>query len=130
VADEIHLAMRHAFQVDDLQPACPGAIGNAVTPDHGYEPATLLQHADIAMYQAKEGRDSGVQLYDNRDNQHSHRRLALASALKEAVDAGELTVHYQPKADLRTNRVIGVEALLRWEHARYGAVPPDEFIPL
>jgi diguanylate cyclase (GGDEF)-like protein len=130
VAIEIQLAMQQPFQVDELQLAVTGAIGIAVTPDHGDDPATLLQHADIAMYQAKEGRDSGVQLYDNRDNQHSHRRLALASALKEALDGGELSVHYQPKADLRTNRVVGVEALLRWEHPRYGAVPPDEFIPL
>jgi len=130
VAISIQLAMQQPFQVDELQLAVTGAIGIAVTPDHGDDPATLLQHADIAMYQAKEGRDSGVQLYDNRDNQHSHRRLALASALREAVDAAELTVHYQPKADLRTNRVIGVEALLRWEHPRYGPVPPDEFIPL
>ena len=66
----------------------------------------------------------------HRGNQHSHRRLALTSALKEAVDAGDLAVHYQPKAELRTGRVLGVEALLRWEHKRYGAVPPDEFIPL
>ena len=130
VAIEIQLAMQQPFQVDELQLAVTGAIGIAVTPDHGDDPATLLQHADIAMYQAKEGRDGGVQLYDVRDNQHSHRRLALAGALKEAFDARELTVHYQPKADLRTNQVVGVEALLRWEHPRYGAVPPDEFIPL
>jgi diguanylate cyclase (GGDEF)-like protein len=98
VAIEIQFAMQQPFQVDELQLAVTGAIGIAVTPDHGDDPATLLQHADIAMYQAKEGRDSGVQLYDNRDNQHSHRRLALAGALKEVVDAGGLTVHYQPKA--------------------------------
>jgi diguanylate cyclase (GGDEF)-like protein len=130
VAIEIQVAMQQPFSVDELQLAVTGAIGIAITPDHGEDPATLLQHADIAMYQAKDGRDSGVQLYDNRHNQHSHRRLALASALKEAVDAGGLNVFYQPKADLRTGRVVGVEALLRWEHPRYGAVPPDEFIPL
>jgi diguanylate cyclase (GGDEF)-like protein len=130
VAIDIQLAMNQPFTVDDLQLAVTGAIGIAVTPDHGDDPATLLQHADIAMYQAKEGRDSGVQLYETHHNQHSHRRLALASALKEAVDGEQLMVFYQPKADLRSGRVVGVEALLRWEHPRYGSVPPDEFIPL
>jgi diguanylate cyclase (GGDEF)-like protein len=130
VAIRIQLALQQQFTVHELQLDVRAAIGIAVTPDHGEDPASLLQHADIAMYQAKENPDSGVQLYDHDQNRHSFRRLTLAGELKNAVDDESLAVYYQPKAEFSTGRIVGVEALLRWEHPDHGPVPPDEFVPL
>jgi EAL domain-containing protein (putative c-di-GMP-specific phosphodiesterase class I) len=81
------------------------------------------------MYQAK-GSDSGVALYDNEQNQHSQRRLTLAAELRTAIDDGTLEVHYQPMADLASGRLLGVEALVRWQHPAYGPIPPEEFVPV
>ncbi len=130
IAIDIQTALQEPFIVDRMQLAVTAAIGIAVAPAHGNEVSALLQHADIAMYNAKEIGDGGVEVYDADQNRHSTRRLALAAELQTAIANGELEVFYQPKADLRTGALVGVEALLRWEHAKHGAIPPDEFVPL
>jgi diguanylate cyclase (GGDEF)-like protein len=129
-ATRIQHTIRQPFEIDDLHLAIAGSIGVAVAPLHGTDTVALLQHADIAMYQAKAAADTGIALYDNRQNDHSERRLTLAAELREAIDADALEVYYQPKADLATGNLVGLEALLRWTHPRYGPVPPDEFVPL
>ena len=128
-AEELLVALEQPFPVGDLNLEVGASIGVVLSPDHGTDAATLLQRADVAMYAAKEAR-SGVELYNPDHDEYSPRRLVLANELRHAIDRGQLTVHYQPKADLRTGEVTGVEALLRWHHPEYGFIPPDEFIPL
>jgi diguanylate cyclase (GGDEF)-like protein len=105
------------------------SIGLAAAPEHGDDGQTLLRHADVAMYAAKEHR-SGLRLYDPALDVNSPQRLALIADLRTAVERRDLTVAFQPKVDPRTDRVVGAEALARWHHPTLGPVPPDEFIPL
>ena len=105
------------------------SVGIAVCPDHATEPATLLQRADVAMYQAKSAR-SGWQLYIFRPGEHGRDRLQTIQDLRTALDQSQFLLHYQPKVDLRTGRVAGVEALVRWRHPGQGLLYPDTFLPL
>jgi diguanylate cyclase (GGDEF)-like protein/PAS domain S-box-containing protein len=106
------------------------SIGVAVYPRDGGDPDTLLMNADAAMYRAKETGKNNVQFYTQEMNGSLEEKLALLDGLRKALDERQLTVVYQPKADLATGRVFGVEALLRWHHPERGPVRPDVFIPL
>ena len=117
------------FAVGGLSLSVYASVGVAVAPEHGSDPTTLLQRADVAMYSAKAS-SGGVEVYAPDRDRHSVRRLALSGDLHHAIEAGQLVVHYQPKADLSTGMVVGAEALVRWQHPSLGLVPPDEFIPL
>jgi EAL domain-containing protein (putative c-di-GMP-specific phosphodiesterase class I) len=101
----------------------------ALYPEHGNDPEELLQHADIAMYVAKDTH-AGFVLFDPTQDQHSPRRLALLGELRRAIDQHQLLLHYQPKVDTHSGQVLGVEALVRWQHPTHGLIPPGEFIPL
>ena len=105
------------------------SIGIAVAPQHGTSLDALLQHADVAMYVAKET-GTGVEQYDVGRDRNSPSRLVMLGELRRALADGELEVHYQPQAQLASGRVTGVEALVRWRHPERGLVPPDEFVPL
>ncbi len=105
------------------------SIGVALAPDHGCGPEVLLQRADVAMYVAKRAR-TGVEVYAPESDRNDVRQLELVSALRRDVESDRLDVQYQPKADLRTGRIAGVEALVRWTHDGLGAIGPDEFVPL
>jgi diguanylate cyclase (GGDEF)-like protein/PAS domain S-box-containing protein len=105
------------------------SIGIALYPEHGTDGATLLQHADVAMYVAKNNRTS-VEVYSADTDQCSLRDPKIASALRSAVDNGDLELFYQPKVRLSDLKCVGVEALARWTHPEYGAVLPAEFIAL
>ncbi|MCW2614154.1 MAG: GGDEF-domain containing protein [Frankiales bacterium] len=105
------------------------SVGVAVAPGDGTALDVLLQHADVAMYLAKET-GGGVESYDASRDQNTTGRLVMLGELRRAIAGGELEVHYQPKADLQTGVVDGVEALVRWRHPERGLVPPDEFVPL
>ncbi|MGI8686174.1 MAG: putative bifunctional diguanylate cyclase/phosphodiesterase [Acidimicrobiales bacterium] len=129
VVKRILRAMQEPFALNELTLDMDAAIGVALYPDHGGDPATLLQRADVAMYAAK-GALGGYELYSAENDRYSPRRLALVSELRSAASRGELRVHYQPKSDLRSGRVTGLEALLRWNHPKHGPVPPEEFIPI
>jgi predicted signal transduction protein with EAL and GGDEF domain len=105
------------------------SIGVAVHPDHGDDVTTLLQHAEIAMYVAKDTR-TALQVYDPSTDDHSTERLALVGELRHALDRGEIVVHYQPKASMFDGRVRSVEALVRWQHPERGLIGPFEFVHL
>ncbi len=105
------------------------SIGVALAPQHGQDATTLLRHADVAMYAAKHG-GGGVALYVPTQDQHSPRRLALLSALRQALSHNELRLHYQPLVDLGRGVVTGVEALVRWQHPERGLLLPEHFVPL
>jgi diguanylate cyclase len=105
------------------------SIGVSLCPDHGSETEILLRRADIAMYEAKTSHQSPCAYQPGREEQHLYR-LALINDLRRVVPNNELRVHYQPKVEFNTGAVTHVEALMRWEHPRYGQVRPDVFIPL
>jgi diguanylate cyclase (GGDEF)-like protein len=129
VATKLQAAFAEPFVVEGLSLDVEASIGVAVYPDHGGDPDELLQHADIAMYTAKETH-AGFALFDPGQNQHSPRRLTLLGELRRAIESQQLVLHYQPKVDAHTGRVLGVEALVRWQHPEHGLIPPAEFIPL
>jgi diguanylate cyclase (GGDEF)-like protein len=122
-------AIEQPFAVGELELEITASIGVAVAHASEVEPGRLLQQADVAMYSAKESH-SGWEVYSSERDHYSPRRLALAGELRHAIEDGELEVHYQPKSDLRTGAVRGVEALVRWRHPRYGIIGPDQFIPV
>jgi diguanylate cyclase (GGDEF)-like protein/PAS domain S-box-containing protein len=105
------------------------SIGIALYPADAPDTATLLKNADIAMYVAKR-RGSSHEYYDVAQDQYSLRRLSMVSELRSAITANELELHYQPQVNLRSGRVHGVEALLRWENPALGKVSPFEFVTL
>jgi diguanylate cyclase (GGDEF)-like protein len=104
------------------------SVGVAVVPDDGTVLDDMLQRADVAMYLAKET-GTGVERYDAERDQNSTRRLALVGELRRALSGNELVLHYQPKVRLSDGRLVGVEALVRWNHAERGLLAPDEFVP-
>ncbi|HEY9050612.1 MAG TPA: EAL domain-containing protein [Gammaproteobacteria bacterium] len=106
------------------------SIGIAVFPDDGEDFGTLLKHADTAMYRAKETGRNTFQFYASEMSAAATRRMELENSLRNAIDREQLVVFYQPKYDLKNRQVLGMEALVRWNHPEKGLIPPDEFIPL
>jgi len=106
------------------------SIGAALFPAHGSDGPTLLKHADVAMYHAKDQGKNNFQLYHDQLAASSLERLTLEMNLRRAIERGELTLHYQAKLDLRHGHISGVEALLRWHSDAMGQVPPATFIPV
>ena len=105
------------------------SIGIALFPEHARDALGLLQRADVAMYEAKRTR-TGHEVYLPARDTHSRRRLELLGELRDGLEGGELVLHYQPKAELATGTVNGVEALVRWAHPRRGLLMPSDFLPL
>ena len=118
-----------AIRLEGLLVDVRASVGVAVAPQHGTALDELLQHADVAMYLAKE-RGGGVEHYDAGRDRNCAERLGMVAELREALASSQLEVHYQPQAELRTGRVERVEALVRWRHPERGLVPPDQFVPL
>jgi diguanylate cyclase (GGDEF)-like protein len=127
VADKILASIAKPFPIAGLALRVTGSIGIAVFPAHGESEEELLQHADIAMYDAKSSH-SGRACYVRARDTHSLERLTIAGELSRALEQGEIDVHFQPKADANTRRVVGVEALVRWHHPARGLVPPSDFV--
>jgi diguanylate cyclase (GGDEF)-like protein/PAS domain S-box-containing protein len=117
-----------ALEGQQVQVSC--SIGVAMYPRDGRDGGTLLMNADAAMYRAKELGKNNVQFYAQEMNASLEEKLALMEGLRQAVDNDELRLVYQPKVDLASGQVFGVEALLRWHHPERGMVRPDHFIPL
>ncbi len=128
-AGQVHSALERPFTLDALSLDVSGSIGVAIFPHHGSDPEALLQRADVAMYLAKAGTRS-IETYAADRDQYSPRRLALIGELRRAIETDELALYFQPKAELRTGRVVGVEAMVRWHHPTHGLLLPDEFVPL
>ena len=127
VADKILKALEPPFVIEGLPVMVEASVGLALYPDHGANAESLMQRADVAMYAAKQGGIGSI-IYDAKIDQYSPRRLALMAELRQAIDQDQLFLHYQPKIDLKTRRIIGVEALVRWQHPQHGLIPPDQFI--
>jgi len=106
------------------------SIGVSLYPQDGKDPQTLLKAADAAMYHAKKMGRNTYQFYAAEVNSFTRERLELESGLRLALHRHEFVLHYQPKVDIKNGHIVGVEALLRWNHPCLGLLPPDEFIPL
>jgi diguanylate cyclase (GGDEF)-like protein len=129
VVAKLEKTLEAPFAIDGLTVTVEASIGIALYPEHGSKAETLIQRADVAMYTAKHG-GGGHAVYSPEHDQYSPGRLALMGELRDAIEHDELVLHYQPKIHLPTSRVIGVEALVRWQHPHRGLMPPDEFVPL
>jgi diguanylate cyclase (GGDEF)-like protein len=129
VANQIRRALAEPFDAEGVSIELGGSVGVAVHPEDGADVETLMQRADVAMYQAKEGA-TGVERYSVAQDDSSLARLALAADLRRALENSEFVPYFQPKIDLRDGRVVGAEALLRWNHPTQASVSPDVFIPL
>ncbi len=130
VAEKLRSAFEQNFHVDGHELFLSASIGISLYPEDGRDVVALVSNADAAMYRAKEhGRDN-YQYYTRELTQDASERLALGSELRLAIERNQLELYYQPKMDMRSGRLVGLEALLRWQHPEYGAVSPARFIPL
>jgi diguanylate cyclase len=127
VVKKLHDCLEVPFMIDGIPIVVETSIGIATMPEHADDADTLLQRADIAMYRAKQ-MASDYAVYTQEFNPHSHERLGLMAELRNAIEQNQLLLHFQPKVELRTGRIVGAEALVRWQHPRLGLVPPDKFI--
>ena len=127
VINKVTQAISEPFVIEGMNLVVEASLGVAVYPQNSKNVVELISHADVAMYQAKH-RGVHHTLYDPEQDPHSLARLTLMSDLRHATERNEVSLHYQPKIDVRTQQVVGVEALLRWQHPRHGMVPPDSFI--
>ena len=128
IGTRIQAALERPFAVRQLAVQVDASIGVAVYPDHGGDATTLLQRADVAMYEAKRS-GAGIETYSPERDPYTAERLALMADLRRAIAEDELVLHYQPKVDVATRQVVGVEALVRWQHPERGLLMPAEFIP-
>lgn len=129
VAERIAATTNQSFPVEDLMLEVGVSIGIALFPEHGETASDLMRSADVAMYMAKRD-DASIAVYDEEKDHNSLRNLSMSGDLRRAMDEDELVLYFQPQIETATGNVTGVEALVRWQHIRYGLVPPSEFITL
>ena len=115
------------FMIDGIPIAIEASIGVATMPEHADDADTLLQRADIAMYRAKQ-MAIGYAVYAPEYDRHSPEQLGLMAELRSAIEHNQLLLHFQPKVEIKTGRIVGTEALVRWQHPRHGLLMPDKFI--
>jgi diguanylate cyclase (GGDEF)-like protein len=127
VIKKLHDSLEAPIMIDEIPIVVEVSIGVALIPEHASDVDTLLQRADIAMYRAKQ-MASDYAVYEPKFNLHSPERLGLMAQLREAIDQNQLLLHFQPKLELKTGRIVGKETLVRWQHPRLGMIPPDKFI--
>jgi diguanylate cyclase (GGDEF)-like protein/PAS domain S-box-containing protein len=130
VANDVREALRAPFDLHDKQAVLTASIGIAMYPDDATEPGTLVKYADTAMVRAKEAGRDGYRFFTAGMNVQVLARLDLELALRGALAGEQFALHYQPKLELATGRISGVEALLRWHRPGYGLVYPAEFVPV
>jgi len=130
VANKLLSAISLPLQIDHHELSVTPSIGIALFPKDGQDLDSLSKHADIAMYRAKQNGRNSYQFFTTEMQIHSSRTLQLENALRRALERDQLQLHYQPQQSLASGKVVGVEALLRWQHPELGQVSPAEFIPV
>ena len=130
VVEKMFTALQSPFVIDDHELFVTTSIGMSIAPDDGEAAGVLVKNADTAMYRAKDQGRNTYQLYSPSMNVSTMERLSLEGSLRHALDRCEFVVYYQPQVDLRTGRICGMEALVRWQHPDLGLVSPAKFIPL
>lgn len=129
VASKIQRSLTSPFILDELTLDVQASAGIVIFPEHGEDSDTLIQRADVAMYVAKQGNKGSV-IYKKELDQHSPHRLTLMGELRQAIENDDLLLHFQPQIRASSNKPIGVEVLVRWQHSIHGLMPPDDFIGL
>ena len=130
VAEKIIMAVQEPINISGTTLEISASIGIAIYPEDGADPETLLRNADSAMYRAKESGRNTYQLCTEDMKRRAQERLSLETRLRKAINGGQLTLHYQPQIQLATGKVIGIEALVRWNDPERGLIHPSAFIPL
>ncbi|WP_299697414.1 EAL domain-containing protein [Hydrocarboniphaga sp.] len=130
IVDKISKAIVMPIQIDSHELLIAASIGGSLFPGDGDDPVTLLKHADTAMYHAKAAGRSNFQWFSQAMLEQTEEKLALSTALRRAIDGEDLAIHYQPEISLKNGRVVGMEALVRWDRGALGMVSPERFIPV
>ncbi|MDP2108688.1 MAG: diguanylate cyclase, partial [Rhodocyclaceae bacterium] len=128
VAQKLLAALDPPFWVEEHELKAGASIGISIYPRDGFDTESLLRMADIAMYRAKQSGQDSYAFYSHEMNRRALDRLKIESGLRRGIDRNELFLHYQPKVDIQSGRIVGAEALVRWNHPERGLVTPDEFI--
>ena len=128
IADNLTTILEHNVRLDDQETYTSASIGIAVYPGDGKDARTLLKNSDTAMYRAKESGRHCFQFYKPEMSVSAMERLDLENSLKAAFENDEFLIHYQPVVDIHKNEVVGVEALLRWQHPEKGMIQPNDFV--
>jgi diguanylate cyclase (GGDEF)-like protein/PAS domain S-box-containing protein len=129
VADKFMERLQRPFDLDGHEVHISASIGIAIYPGDGASIDELLRHADIAMYHVKGEGKNGHAFYEPAMEDASHQKIALGHSLRKALERGELEMYYQPQVDAVDGRIVGAEALMRWNHPQRGVLAPGEFLP-
>jgi diguanylate cyclase (GGDEF)-like protein len=130
VAARVQAELAKPFRIDQHEVFVTSSIGITTYPEDGQDAQTLVSNADVAMFHAKKRGKNNYQYYASSMNIAALERLTLEGELRKAIERDELVLYYQPQFECRTERILGVEALVRWQHPERGLVPPNQFIPL
>ena len=129
VVHKITEALHAPLKLEGVRLDIDASLGVTLYPEHGRDAHTLLERADVAMYQAKQKHREFI-IYTTALDRCNTRRLTLMGELREAIVNNELVAYYQPKVDIKTGIIKELEALVRWKHKVHGLIPPDDFIPM
>jgi diguanylate cyclase (GGDEF)-like protein/PAS domain S-box-containing protein len=129
-AETIIERFKESFMINELEVFTTPSIGISMYPDDGNDIDTLIKNADAAMYLAKEKGKNNYQFYDSSLHEKNEKKMKIESKLRKALEQNEFVLHYQPKIELNTNRLVGMEALIRWNNKELGFVSPADFIPI
>jgi len=129
VARKVIESVARPILLDEHELRIGASVGISVFPDHGVESDRLIANADSAMYHVKKTGRSNHAIFAPQMSTYFPKRLALENELRAAIEKTQFVLHYQPKVDMRTSRIVGMEALVRWRHPQRGLVAPSEFIP-
>jgi diguanylate cyclase (GGDEF)-like protein len=129
-AQKLLLVLSEKYEIGNSEVYATPSIGIAIYPDSGEAADRLIKAADLAMYEAKKRGGGRFQYYSHALNKKLAQREELEVGLRHALVRNEFSLHYQPRIDLTTGRLIGLEALLRWQHPRFGLLPPGRFLPI
>lgn len=130
IAGRVLDAISQPFPVDEMMLSLTASVGVSLGPAHGADGQELLTRADMALYQAKQRGTRRIQVYEEELGRQMRERVELEKSLRHAIDHDELVLHYQPQVELATGRVVGIEALVRWQHPKKGMISPMQFIPI
>nr|WP_298142601.1 EAL domain-containing protein [uncultured Pseudomonas sp.] len=128
LAQQVLHSLEQPVFVDSHLISITGSVGLACAPEHGNDPQTLMQHAGLALHKAKANGKNQLLVFNQTLNAEASYKLFVENNLRRALEQGELEVYYQPKLCLKSGRLLGLEALLRWHHPEKGMIRPDQFI--
>lgn len=126
-SQKILSSFNNTFEIEDIDVSVSASIGIGIYPDHGEDVHSLLRYADIAMYVAKRNK-TGFEVYNEKEDEHSVKRLSMTQDFRDAISNDKLTVNFQPIINMKDEELISVEALSRWHHPEHGYISPEKFI--